>query len=840
MNKKILKILCALTIVSLTTSSAFAAKNKEIFKTKNTENVKNKKSKVNKNSKKYLNDNDVDYNSDSEEDSNDKKNFSEKTNKKEYKEDLNFKDMKNNQQIVDGKNIEINNYKSEIIKKEGITFIVYEHIKSGAKIVICLKKDKDIMDISSVLGTHFYITPKDNRGNINIISQMLNNSIVKDLRKNYNTTTLANNGRLRGLLFPVVDTSYNALGFNVEIQTWTPKMVQVVANNLKNPKFMDDNEESLKIAKDTAKFNFLYSKRDWNNKKWKGKHETSEFFSERLVGGLYKNSGKMEEIDSLNINEVKDFYLKNVVPANSITIISEALNPNYKEILELMDKEYLQYFNKNDVVFEKNDVNKLTKTEPIRKLGVDSIRYTTYDDPKRETYRHTNMDAKSVVKLTWSTENFSIQEQDVFRFNFPELREFVENIAKEKGYLFAEISYDAQDKLFSIELYRKEGNDFEENKIREDSKQILEKIYEKIKDANYEKLKELYTSSMIPDNVLELSIRSYRNDCILYLIYKSFEETRNPFSEKFFEIKNNVILDDVGNKKFLENVKNHKDAFERLINTPAKYIDFAYEKEQKEEIPKYPDESRCSLDVAINVKYDILRNIVSELVMNKFLIPNINGKNHVPIERISCMPAYNKKEFLKIEIDAFKVVENEKFIKEIKDYLTKELPEGLKNYIPTQEELNKEKEKLTFSIKEDLEYRKRLAEKDRRILNNDKKIRELALVKKETNEEQIKTLKSSIQRHNEKLKDANISEEEKKNVEEQIKSYEKQQKEFESKISLEYCTEEVKKQMLDSLNEHDKKVKEIEEDLKSVENITLDDLNNAIKSIKIPVEILTK
>ena len=46
--------------------------------------------------------------------------------------------------------------------------------------------------------------------------------------------------------------------------------------------------------------------------------------------------------------------------------------------------------------------------------------------------------------------------------------------------------------------------------------------------------------------------------------------------------------------------------------------------------------------------------------------------------------------------------------------------------------------------------------------------------------------------------------------------------------------------MLDSLNEHDKKVKEIEEDLKSVENITLDDLNNAIKSIKIPVEILTK
>ncbi len=793
MNKKILKILCTLAIFSLTTSCAFATTKKE----KNLE---------------YEGIDNIDV------------------------ED----NLENKKQIVDEKNIEIKNYKAQVIEKEGIKFIVYEHIKSGAKIIICVKKDKDIADISFTLGTHFNIIPKDNKGNINIISKMLNNAIVKELRESYNTATLANNGRLRGFSFPIIDMPYNALGFNIEIQQWTPKIVEVIAKNLRNPKFMNDNEESLKIAKDNARFNFLYSKRDWDNKKLRGNHEASEFFGERIVGGLHENSGKMEEIDSLNIKEVEDFYLKNVVPANSLTIISEELNPNYKEILELMDKKYLKYFDKNDAVSEKSDIDKLIKTERVRKLGVYNIKYTTYDDPQRETYRHTNEDAKSAVKLTWSTENFSIQEQDVFRFNIPGLREFVENIAKDMGYIFAEIFYDAQNKLFSIELYRKERNNFEENKVEEDSKKILTKIYEKIKDADDKKLREIYTFSFIPDNILEIAIRSYRNNCILDLIYKSFNETKNPFSEKFFEIKNNVILDDIGNVKFLENVKNHKNAFEKLINTPAKYIDFVYEKEQKEEIPKYPSETQCSLNIPINVKYDILRNIVSEIFMNKFLIPEINGKNHVPIEKIICMPTYDKKDFLKLEIDAFKVIDNEKFINEIKEYLIKELPKELENYIPTQEELNKEKEKITFSLNEELEYRERIAEKERNILNDNEKIKEQALVEKRSNEEHLKYLNKTIEKYNEKLKDNSINEEEKKNIEEQLKSYKEQQNNCISEINLEHCIDKVKKQMLDSQNEHNKKVKEIEKDLKSVEQITLDDLKNAIKSIKLPTEIYNK
>lgn len=790
MNKKIIKILCILAIFSYMTGSVVA-------KTK-IENVGN-----------------------------------------EYDADIED-NLENEKKTVNGKNIEIKNYKAHIIEKEGITFVVYEHIKSGAKIIVYFKKDKDAMEISFVLGTHFDITPKDNKGKLNVIAQMLNNSIVKELRESYDTTTLANNGRLRGFLYPIVDTAYNAMGFDFEVQKWTPKMVEVIANNLRNPKFFHDNGESLKAAKDIANFHFLYSKRDWNNRKWRGEYESSSFFGERTIGGLYENSGKMEEINNLSLKEVEDFYLKNVVPANSITIISEDTNPDYKEILELMDEKYLQYFNKNDVVFEKNDVNKLTNTEPIRKLGVDSIKYTTYDDPKRETDRHTNEDAKSAVKLTWSTENFSIQEQDVFRFGFLQLRKNIENIIKEMGYIFSEISYDELNKLFSVKLYRKERNVFEENKIRENSKKILEKIYEEIKNADDKKLREIYFSPVMPDNILEYAIRSYRDEDILHLIHKSFSETRNPFSEKFFEIKNNVILDDIGGKKFLENVKNNKNAFKKLIDTPAKYIDFVYEKEKKEEIPNYPSELQFPLNISIKVKYDILKNIVSEIIMNKFLIPKINGRMHVPLEKIRCMPTYDKKDFLKIEIDAFKDVKNEEFLNEIKDILIKELPNMLENYTPTQEELDKEKEKITFSIREDLKYRKRLVEKERKLLNNDEELKKQALVKKQANEEYLESLNKSIEVDNEKLKNANINEEEKKNVEEQLKLYTQRQKEYESKISLEYCIEEIKKQTLNSLKEYEKKEKEIEENLKAIENTTLDDLKNAIKSIKIPTEISMK
>lgn len=748
------------------------------------------------------------------------------------------KNKKNLDNVVNGINLEIENFEVTVIKKEGITFVVYEHIKSGAKVIVYFKDYEESMDISSSVGVHVDIIPKDNRGIANVISQMLNNEMIKELRKNYDSKTLSSAGRLRGFAYPMVEPSYYGLGFDIAIQKWTPKIVEVIANKLKNPKFIDDNGKSLKIAKDNVRLNFSYSKSDWNNNKHRGDYEASKFFNERFVGGLFTNLGEMREIDNLNYKEVNDFYLENVVPANSLIIMSYDMNPNFKEILELMDKEYFKYFDRKNTIIENNNINELINTEHFRKTGVDSVKYITTDYSTGVAERKTKDDAKSAIKLTWNLERFSVQEQDVFRFMSFRVEEFIEKIAKELGYLSAKISYDDENRLFSLIFYSREKNKFEENNIsktEEDAKKVLIKIYEEISKADYEKLKDIYITSVTPDNILEYAIRSYRDRYILNLIYKSFSETREPFSKNFFDIEDNVILDDVENKRFLENIKNYKNVLERLINIPIEFIDLIYE--EKKDITEYPPGMRCCFYIPINVKYDVLRNIVSEIIINEFLIPNIHEKEHVPIDKISCIPVHDKKSELKLEIDAFRVIYDKKIVEEIKNYLTQELPEKIENYVFTEEMLNKEKEKLLFSLNEELKCKIYWIEKERKILNNYEKIKKIALNRKDSNNKKLESLDKEIKENEKKLNSENIADKLRNELKRTIDSQKEDKKKYDEKNNLEKIVEEVKKEKIDLIKIYEKDKNEIEENLKSINCINLDDLKSAFQSIKMPKEI---
>ncbi len=715
-------------------------------------------------------------------------------------------------------NSSINNYKLErTVEKQGITFWLYKHKKSGGQVVLYSIKNKDDRNfIAQHAGVYFNCSSKNKKGGTHLLEHLLSNLIKKEMNELYTPKEIYEISR--NLVF--AETKRLGLGLNLNVGKWTKEVADIFIKTLNNLKFSEELKEILEAEKKRMIIEMKGHEQD-------SPHTNSEddFLKERMIGGLYRAGGVVEEIKKLNLSLVEKLFKKYINPSNMLIVISKDINENYKEILKQFDEEYFSKFNTKESEKEIN-IDDLINEEPFRSRKVNSINYHDYKDNTDEKFKYKS-------RVYFDLKRFSPKERDIFKIrNMNVFNKILGEDIKNLGYELvknnsinelAMMQYDpgAIDGLFYVDFYGNDSSKFTEKALKENSKKLLNKFYEKIKKLKGKEIFELYFELY---NEGFFSIESNKILCyraeepIVDFMCKSFSLTKDPFSEKFFDIEDNKILDDTSGKRFIKNIEKYKENLKIVAKEGPTYIDVLKASSNKEKKNETKEFKTYESPIKITEKNVELKEIIENFIHRKFLWKNLNDTG------------LSYEQFFG---DKFTVYLPNK--KAIEEYLLRNFKEDLKNYNLTEEEVKKEKEKYIREVKNTLEETKKDIKKYKEKLDSNEKIKIEAQNNKKSClenlrylENKVKELKKSIKETKDKSKLKKLKKElisTKNAVKGSIKS---SKVDFIKNMRLSY--ENMIKSCETKINNTVKKIEEIEK-------ITFEEFKNALKSIEIAGEL---
>ncbi len=654
-------------------------------------------------------------------------------------------DVKIEKNLVENENEgrEVKNYiLKNVIKKNNGEFLIYEHEKSGATFLIYSNSKEGFSFYS---GVHLkFLANKNSVGVAHAIEHCLFCPIIKKIKDVHSMPERALPMFLNYYASGGAETPYyySGSGFNLQVNVFTPEIVNIISNEMQNPTFLNDdgktfNAEKKRISLEMgSKDNFFES------------GECYEIEKERFIGGMFNNGGDAEKI---NYEQLKKEFKENVIPANCLISFSKDRNPNYKEIMKQFDEKWLKNFKKPKKINSNKKINSLVQTTPQREIECENVNLVDYNPKTAEgdsSKKPKNLNSKFKARLIWDLKNLTPEQKDVFRLNEYTFKVLFEEKIKKMGYDLIDINNQRNttefdpitfDEKFFIDFYGSNKENFKKEVLEKNAKELLTSFYEYLNNALIKKDKDkafkgalyyIYTPFPLYSDINGMNM--YRGHFLTTYIEKSFELSNNPISEKYFNIKNGKIL--TSPEDVIKNVEKNKDIFKILINNAPNYVDnITFTNKKKSQKPEnfveknyeFPLKFNCFSKAGSkyvndenkekNLKEQIKADFIEALLFKNFLYKNLDEKGLV----YNTNSQTNRNE---ISID-------QKEYKDVEKYLLNDFKKEVKNYKPSSQEISKLKENYIKNINHLIKSEKNFIKENENLLG--KKIKSLNKVEDE-------------------------------------------------------------------------------------------------------------
>lgn len=651
-------------------------------------------------------------------------------------------DVKIEKNLIENEGREVKNYiLKNVIKKNNGEFLIYEHEKSGATFLISSNLKKG----PYYSGVHFkFLANKNSVGVAHALEHCLFSPLIKKIKDVHSMPERALQMFLNHYTSGGAETPYyySGSGFNLQVNVFTPEIVNMISNEMQNPTFLNDDGKTINAEKKRISLE-MGSKENSKAKK------CGEIEKERFIGGMFNNGGDAEKI---NYEQLKKEFKENVIPANCLISFSKDRNPNYKEIMQQFDEKWLKNFKKPQNNNLNKNLNSLVQTIPQREIECE--RYDWFKDynPKTDggdpSKKPKDLESKFKARLIWDLKNLTPEQKDVFRLESHVFRVLFEEKIKKMGYDLIDINNQRDatefdpitfDEKFFIDFYGSNKENFKKEVLEKNAKELLTSFYEYLNNALNKKDKDkafkgalyfIYTPFPLYSDINDMGM--YRENSIHAYIEKSFEFSNNPISEKYFNIKNGKVL--TSPEDVIKNVEKNKDIFKILINNSPNYVDNITFKNTKN-LNKFEDRSSKKYEFPLkfscfskagskyvndenkekNLKEQIKADFIETLLFKNFLYKNLHEKGLV----------YDTD----LDIDRNEISIDQKEYKDVEKYLLNDFKKEVKDYKPSSEEISKLKENYIKNINHLIEFEKNFIKENENLLG--KKIKSLNKVEDE-------------------------------------------------------------------------------------------------------------
>ena len=512
---------------------------------------------------------------------------------------------------------EVEGFKLTVYFKNGVPILFYEHIKTGAKIIMI---PTDTLDESLIerLGDMYFFK-----------ASVPNDSGIVHLAEH----CIASPGMTSKLNEKFKNLDYNAgtdgFGFRITLKSKpsTEEVDKEIFSLLKSPKILKDKELFEKekrraIIEVVDNIKNLYGA------------ESEEFYS---------SGGIPEEMEKVNFEEVRKFCEDYINPSNLLVTKNVKLDAKkIKNYLKNMEKYYLKFYSKKEVKQPKYGYKKFF---PYRKIKSDSDYVFNYVNSKGEikNFKYvanlSYFDRES-FKKTFEKYDYNLKLNPILNLGLNylnrkktnELNEFV----KKMGY--KEIEFNS---IVDIKLFGDNHELFKEEKLREVNHKIFNFVLNKFKNfseedillnseilkpTNYDlKAKFKYDSAEYFANPLYFN--KYMGEVSgsiyglgdLFTILNFFYGT--PFERKILNIdeNNNIINTE---KEVIKKTKEGINNLEKLIDekdlkilVSEKAIAKEKDKTKKEDVNRW---LLIPLEVKAFEQNNVLKMLVSEFLIKMF------------------------------------------------------------------------------------------------------------------------------------------------------------------------------------------------------------------------------
>ncbi len=571
--------------------------------------------------------------------------------------------------------------------KNGAPIILYEHIKTKAKIVVIPLDTIKKSEKNNLKDTfNFNLFVPNEKGFSNFTEKaIISNFKRKDLKvdgKFYNLFPKIHLNRFS----PILKISYD------NDQKNEKKFLKELLLGLKNPKML----------KDENVFN-LEKKRILNERKYEEENLTEEKTASFNILGV------SNEIKKVTKKEFEEFFKNRVHPSNLlVTKYFSLKNPlKVKEFLELLNENYLKYFEFKEI-----------KTTPY--------------EFKREIFNilpksHTELNEKYKYCATAEFFNDSDEKDLKLAMKHPlirnlllhydynhlneDIQESLKEFAKKLGYSNIE-----KISLFNFQIAGNNKDLFEKNTLRKNCRKIYNFILEKIINKTDDELKKsIYNTFSKKEGSFKSPEYFEFKLNLKEILIKNFQLFKDPFSKNCFKIneKNKIKNSE---ETLLEELKKDTKNLNELKNKKELKIDL-YSIEKKEEKQRKENLNICFIPIKItknNEDYGL------ELLAKEFLISYCLKEKLEEKALITSMPYPTN--FYGSYIGTCPLTSTKEMRKEELKFYETEFEDFIKNYNITKKDFEKIKNNVKESFKnieEIKKYKQNYLKKFEELLSKD-------------------------------------------------------------------------------------------------------------------------
>ncbi len=557
--------------------------------------------------------------------------------------------------------------------KNGSPILVFEHIKTKAKIVIIptdtIEKTKEFYSFPFYIprtSFNFNIYDENNK---EYMDKFIGNAITS----NFSVEEL-NGKKFKELGHYSVDASSPKLEINFGQHLENKEdyeLLKKLFSSLKNPKIFKDNE-TFKLEK----------KRVLNYYK--------NYIKDPYASQTKASQINIKEIEKVTKNEILKFYENRINPSN-LLVIKHAELKNYEEILKFLkflDEEYLKYYNYKKV--------EIPPYGSKIKNFYETSKPTDYSNESGEK----SYDYYTQIKLIFDL----LKEKHPFLENFEFSKELLEKIKfkeyiKKLGYLDGDFSF------YELRLYANNKNLFKEEKLKETGKKIFNYVLEKIKNIPRKELERKnyyrnfynnyslnYYNYLDNDNFVFASPITYKSDVSLRnVLLNNFLYFKDPFSKEVFEITpNNEIKDseETLKNKIVKDFENINGIKKELKKTPFYNIEVFFK--DKKQNKKHRYKLLIPLEIKNTKENKTLEYLAKCFLTRTFL--NIKNYEYALPEDEEIIAR-----FLKSYIGLYNITEKE-ISKETLKFYYNDFENSIKNHKITKEDFKETKKILMSAI----------------------------------------------------------------------------------------------------------------------------------------------
>ena len=769
------------------------------------------------------------------------------------KKELNIareEDIVNNLTEEEKEKYYVEEYKiKQIIEKGIFTIVHYEHENSGLQILVFFDDPKylhvDPLYEEYSKGELFIkCSPPVNFVALQGLCDFLNESLQQRLNSEYSKQELKELGLYHREFFEVVKYK-DGCGICLKFNKYDKQLFADVINAIVHPQCYKSKE-----FVETA---LNKSKKDLERKKYFNKETYGAEFNpklfDRFIYGKFADYSKLEELEKIKKDEeyLGKLYDSLYDKSHFLIKINGSKDQNYKEVMkDILKQQYFEMADKKDIKINKEKYEDYVEKEPYRKIELNAKNLDLFLEKTKDKHLK---DFKYKAKLFWDISKIPLKERFVLLTKNQIFWDLLQEEIKKMGYTYVTAMQNNNfrekdqnslmfDGLYYIDIYGSDEKCFEKEKLKENGKNLIKTLYEKIKNFSDEELLKIvyydeYVAKKIDEDLNFYSSERYYDTELRDCYIKSYCLTNNPFSKKYFNFKDNRKIEFKYND-IIDIFRKYNNIFEQIFNNNPDYIDLYYangkynEEEGKFSYYLNPVSENFGDNPTKTKKDNILSLLNEKIIYDKFFKPNLIDKGLIMRYGITFNYFIVKREDLK----------------EVENYIFNKFKNEIKEYVPKEDEVNKIISDNVKNLNLSINSKNKEIKEYEDILNNKEKFAKYIQKCKENCDGNYKGNIVNLKKLNEEIQEIknkkNVSKEEEQknlnsiaNLEKKLTEVEKNIKEYEENVNNEnYYVNEIKKQINFEINLRKEEIQKKSEKIEIIKKLTHEDFINFYKNFK--------